>query len=214
MAIIQKIIYGEHSVKLDLDNGESWKLPYSVVSDYSLKSGLLLEGEVYLKIYDESLKYACMQKALAHLALRNRSAHELRTYLKKKLFKDEHIETAITLLREKGYVNDYDFALSFIKSRMAMKKYGSRIIKRDLFLKGIDRNIIDATMEECNAYEVDEEALFIIANKKYNSVKDKKNSYMKTAGFLKGRGFEYEQIRKVLAMVIDKMEDEREDLND
>lgn len=211
MATIQKIIYGEHSVKLDLDNGESLKLPYAVVSEYFLSSGLLLEGEIYLKIYDESLKFACMQKALAHLSLRSRSAHELRTYLKKKLFREDHIETAITLLKEKGYVNDYDFSISFIKSRMAMKKYGSRIIKRDLFLKGIDRNIIDETMEECNAHEVDEEALFLLAQKKYRAVKDKKNSYMKTAGFLKGRGFDFDSIRKVLARVVEDMQDEEKD---
>lgn len=211
MATIQKIIYGEHSVKIDLDSGESLKLPYAVVSDYSLRSGLLMEKEIYLKIYDESLKFACMQKALGHLSLRSRSAHELRTYLNKKLFSHDHIEAVIAFLREKGYVNDYDFAFSFIKSRMALKKYGKQIIKRDLILKGIDRNIIDETMEECNANEVDEEALFLIAQKKYNAIRDKRNSYMKTAGFLKGRGFDYESIRKVLARVVEEIQDEEKD---
>jgi regulatory protein len=202
VAIIQKLIYGEHSVRADLDNGESLKLPYSVVSDYSLRSGSELEGEFYVKIYDESLKFACMDKALRYLSLRSRSAFEVGSYLKKKLFRAEHIESVISRLAEKGYINDYDFALSFIKSRMALKKYGRDIIRRDLYLKGIDRNIIDDTMEVSNANEVDEEALLSLAQKKYNAVKDKKNSYMKTAGFLKGRGFDYESIRKVLARVM------------
>jgi len=210
VAIIQKLIYGEHSVRADLDNGESLKLPYSVVSDYSLRSGLELEGELYVKIYDESLKFACMDKALRYLSLRSRSALEVRSCLKKKLFRAEHIESVISQLTQKGYINDYDFALSFIKSRMAMKKYGKEIIRRDLFLKGIDRNIIDETMEECNANEVDEDALYSLAQKKYNAVKDKKNSYMKTAGFLKGRGFDFESIRKILAKVIRETGEEQD----
>lgn len=207
MATIQKIIYGEHSIKLELDNGESLKLPYSAVSDYSLRSGKDITGKVYLKIYDDSLKFSCLQKGLAYLSGRSRSAHEMRVYLKKKSFNDEHIEYVIARLTERGYLNDYDFALSFIKSRIAMKKYGKEKIKRDLYLKGINRNIIDETMEECNANIVDEDALFSLACKKYDAVKDKKNSYMKTAAFLKSRGFDYDSIRKVLARVVNDMPD-------
>ena len=210
MAVIQKLIYGEHSVRADLDNGESLKLPYSVVSDYSLRSGDDLNGELYVKIYDESLKFDCMNKALRYLSLRSRSAFEVRSCLKKKLFRAEHIDSVLSSLTEKGYINDYNFALSFIKSRMAMKKYGRDIIKRDLYLKGIARNIIDAAMEECNANEVDEEALFSLAEKKYNAVKDKKNSYMKTSAFLKSRGFDYDSIKKVLARVAKDMPEDKE----
>ena len=210
MAAIQKIIYGEHSIKLELDNGESLKLPYSVVSDYSLSSGIDITGEVYLKIYDESLKFSCMQKGLSYLSGRSRSAHEMRVYLKKKAFSNEHIESVIIRLTERGYLNDYEFALSFIKNRISMKKYGMEKIKRDLYLKGIDRNIIDETLEECNARAVDEDALYSLAQKKYYAVKDKKNSYMKTAAFLKSRGFDYDSIRKVLARVIKEMPDEHE----
>lgn len=210
MAIIHKIIYGEHSVRVELDNGESLKLPYSVVAESSLRSGDDLQGDLYKRVYDESLKFACMDKALRYLSMRSRSAQEVRLYLKKKQCIEEHIESVLSLLSDRGYINDYNFALSFIKSRMAMKKYGRDIIKRDLYLKGIARNIIDAAMEECNANEVDEEALFSLAEKKYNAVKDKKNSYMKTSAFLKSRGFDYDSIKKVLARVAKDMPEDKE----
>jgi regulatory protein len=202
VAIIEKIIYGEHSIRLELANGESLKLPYSAVSDYSLRSGMDITGEVYLGIYNDSLKFSCLQKGLSYLSGRSRSCHEMQVYLKKKGFNNEHIQSVIEKLTERGYLNDYDFALSFIKNRISMKKYGKEKIKRDLYLKGIDRNIIDETMEQCNANIVDEDALFSLARKKYDAVKDKKNSYMKAAAFLKGRGFDYDSIRKALARVI------------
>ena len=85
MAIIEKIIYGEHSIRLELANGESLKLPYSAVSDYSLRSGMDITGEVYLGIYNDSLKFSCLQKGLAYLSGRSRSTHEMRVYLKKKI---------------------------------------------------------------------------------------------------------------------------------
>lgn len=211
MPSIEKIIYGEHSLRVFLDNGESLKLPYSAVSEYSLSTGQDISGDIYIKIYDESLRFFCMEKALFYLSRRSRSAREMSVYLKKKGFRTEHIDSVIDTLSSRGYINDYDFAVSFIRNRISMKKYGVERIKKDLFLKGIDRNIIDKTLEECNAYSVDEDVLFNMAMKKYNSVKDKKNSYMKTRAFLQSRGFDYDSIRKVLAGVIKEMPDEQEE---
>ena len=201
MPDIVKLIFKDNYVQLELDNSEKIKISYDAYGMYKISSGTTLTTECYMELYDESRKFECIEKAFGQLAVRGRSVDELRQYLKKKNFSGKHIEDTINYMKEKGYLNDYDFSMLFVKGRMKSGKSGKDIIVRDLYRKGVGKKIIDKVIRESGADVIDEDALYELAIKKYASVKDKDNSFMKVSNFLRGRGFDYESINRVLRKI-------------
>ena len=163
-----------------------------------ISSGMELETDVYLELYDESVKFECTQRAFGFLARRSRSAGEMKTYLRKKKYSDLLVEETVNLLVEKGYINDYDFAVSLINDRIRQGRWGRDLIIRDLYLKGVSKRIIDRTIRETGADKPDPDILYGLALKKFMSVKDKSNSFERVGNFLRQRGFDFESIRKAL----------------
>jgi len=201
MPEILKLIFRDNYVQLELDNSEKLKISLDTYTMYKISGGMTISPECYIELCEESRKFECMEKGFSHLATRGRSVDELRQHLKKKNFSEKHIEETLDYLKEKGYLNDYAFAMSFVKAKMKSGKSGKDIIVRDLYRKGVGKKIIDRVIRESGADITDEDALYEIAVKKYNSVKDKDNSFMKVSNFLRSRGFDYESINRVLRRI-------------
>lgn len=208
MLRVDKIIFRENSVQIELDNSEKLVVSYSAYSMYKISAGTELTAESYMELFDESKKHQCMEKGLNQLAARSRSVDELRRYLMKKNFSEKHIEETLNYLKERGYLNDYDFSESFVKSKLRSGKSGKAIIVRDLYRKGVERKIIDKVVRETGLNAPDEVALYQLAVKKYMSVKDKENCFVRVGNFLRGRGFDYESIKRVLRRIKSEYNDE------
>ena len=198
MPVITKLLFRENLVTAELDNGEVLGFSYPVYSQYKLSSGMDISGDLYMELYEESRKTECWEKALKYLAVRSRSVDEMEKYLRKKNFTDNQISETVRMLKDKKYLDDYEFSTGIVKSRMKSGRYGRDIIVRDLYSKGINRRIIDKVIKECGADNTDEERLYALALKKYMSVKDKDNSISRVGNYLRQRGFDYESIKKVL----------------
>lgn len=201
MPEIIKLIFNKNSVQLELNNSEMIKISYDAYSMYKISDGMSLSAECYVELYEESRKFECMEKAFSQLSARGRSVDELRQYLKKKNFSEKHVEETLDYMKEKGYLNDYDFSMSFVKEKIKSGKSGKDIIIRDLHRKGVGRKIIDKVIRESGADVTDDDALFGLAMKKYMSVKDKENCFVKVSAYLRGRGFDYESINRVLRRI-------------
>lgn len=201
MPTVIKLNFRDNYVQLEMDNSEKPRISLETYSMYKLSSGTELSTEGYMELYEESRRFECTQKALSLLASRGRSVDELRQHLKKKNFSGKHIEESLSYLKTKGYLNDYDYSMSLVKTKLKTGKTGKDIIVRDLYRKGIDRKIIDKVIRESGANVADLDALYELAVKKYNSVKDKENSFVKVSNFLRGRGFDFESISKVLRRI-------------
>lgn len=198
MPVIIKLLFNENHVKVELENGENLRLSYDAYTQYKISSGMELSGDLYSEIYEESRKFECRSKGLSYLGLRARSVDEMKKYLKKKKFSDREIDDTIEYLKGKGYLDDYEFAILFTKDRMKSGKRGKDLIVQDLYRKGLGRREIDRAIRECGADVADEEAVFQLAQKKYESVKNKNNPAAKVANYLRQRGFDYDVIKKVL----------------
>ena len=198
MPEIVKLLFKDNVVAAELDSGEILNFSYNAYSQYKLSSGMVIEGDLYDELYDESRKTECRDKALKFLAVRSRSVDEMEKYLRKKKFSDSQVAETTGYLKEKGYLDDREFSRGFVKSKMKSGKFGADIIIRDLYRKGIHRKTIDKVMKECGAGEPDMEKLFELALKKYNSLEGRENRAAKVGNYLRGRGFDYESIKKVL----------------
>jgi len=197
MPKIQKISINSN-VLVFLDSGETLRISYESYSNHNLQSNMEIDQELYLKLSDESCYLNCLYKALSYLGRSSKSIAQMRIYLTKKGFPEKIIQQTIEYLMEKNYLNDYNFALHYIKNKIASGKKGALVIKSELIKKGVNRHIIEEALQESNAYDVDMDALYEMALKKYKSIKDKDNAYGKIFSFLINRGFDYRAISSVL----------------
>jgi regulatory protein len=124
------------------------------------------------------------------LKFRLRSRKELSCRLKRKNFPHPIIEKTLDFLEEKNFLNDRQFARSWIEGRLK-KPYGAKRIRQELKLKGIGEDIIKAEMEGLKAGSAEEESLRRLAQDKMNKMnglepmKAKRRLY----GYLLRRGF-------------------------
>jgi regulatory protein len=204
MLCVVKIFFKDSIVSVELDNGEFLNLSYDAYSQYKISSGMNIQGDLYSELYEESRKTECKDKAFKYLTMRARSVDEMEKYLKKKKFSESQVAETVEYLKEKGCLDDREFSRGFVKSKMKSGKYGADIIIRDLYRKGIDRKTIGRVMRECGADAPDMEKLYELALKKYNSLEGRDNRVAKVGNYLRGRGFDYYSIKKVLRMLADR----------
>ncbi len=81
------------------------------------------------------------------LAIRSHSIQELKTKLSRKTNDDNSITQVITYLTEKGYLNDTEFAKSFVNSRLS-RHLGPALLKYELGRRGIAPNIINQVLKK------------------------------------------------------------------
>ena len=179
-------IDGEYLLTVDPD---TW---YSL--DYSNGDEITPEElEKFRFIVSSRLAYA---QALRFLTLRAHSASELYKKIIKK-HSPEAAEFAVGRCRELGFIDDADFAERYAQELAEKKHYGASRIRNELFLKGIDREIIDNTL---SSLEFDtENAIIGIIEKKYSGcLSDEKGRRRMIAGLVR-LGYSYSDIKSALS---------------
>lgn len=162
--------------------------------DYS--DGAELSDEEFEKLKFEIDSRKAYAQALRFLTLRAHSADELYKKLIKKHI-PECAEFAVEKCRELGFINDYDFAVTYANELAQKKKFGTSRIKNELFIKGIDREIIDSVINEIET-DYSQSIIDIIEKKYYNCLSDDKGRQKMIAGLMR-LGHSYSDIKSVLA---------------
>ena len=145
---------------------------------------------------DQLLKRAKL-RALHLLEVKDRTEAQLRQKLKEDGYPDEVTDAALQYVKGFGYVDDNRYAENFIQSRRNSKS--RREIQAALYQKGLDREIVQRTLEIC--YDGNDETATIrriLEKKRYHQEdatdRDRKRMY----AYLSRKGFRYEDIQQVL----------------
>lgn len=89
------------------------------------------------------------QRAAKLLAAKQRSVEELRErLLTGRGATPELVETVIERLREYGYLDDARFAQSYASLRVQQRPIGRQRLQRDLWQKKIDKQTVDAALDQ------------------------------------------------------------------
>lgn len=147
----------------------------------------------------EKPKKSAHEAAYSYLANRMRSVHELRCYLRDKGYESSEADDAIDELKEMGYLDDYQYALRYYEYNHD-KRRGSLRAERELFEKGIDREIIRNAKEDYlfeSAVDEYEDALAEARRALDGKMPDDKTS-AKIARKLENKGYSRSDIFKVL----------------
>ncbi len=139
--------------------------------------------------------------ALKLLSIRARSQSEMEKLLEDRGFSEEEIATTISILKEKNYLDDFQFAYQYSLFSATNRLMGRHRIFQKLLEKGVAAQIIHHALDQVFS-EIDEEKLLEKAiGKKVrldglpHTIKDLKRLY----DYIYRRGFPTELIWKKLA---------------
>ena len=203
MVTISTIQYKDDFLQVLLDTSEALRIPYGVSGMFHLEAGKVVDPLEYQQLKEESDRFTCKRKAYDYLEVRNRSASELERSLSRKGFSKDIIREVIMDLQDRGYVDDYQYALQFIRSKRRAKTIGDNLLRAELNKRGVDRRLVAKALKNSRQDEPAFNDIYTLALKKAERVKAKKNPYGKVYQYLGQRGFEYEDIQKVMRRLKD-----------
>jgi regulatory protein len=161
-------------------------------------------------ITDDELYERLVNAVFRFLSVRPRSRKEIADYLRKKTSKNESdtsavIEKVINRMTELGYIDDFKFAQWWVEQRQAFKPKGDQFIKRELMVKGVDRDLIDQALTQSDTSSQKELALTAVRKKlplwsKLPLIMQKQKLY----SFLGRQGFDSDTIRSTIDEVTGK----------
>lgn len=139
------------------------------------------------------------RNAFQMLKFRNRSRREIYDRLKRKGFPEEIISQVIDFLTRLKYLDDAEFARSWSQSRIA-KPLGLRRISFELKQKGVEKKIIEQTLEKLKQGYSEQRVIEGIAKEKFNKMKslDEFKAKSRIYGHLIRRGFNPEAIKEAI----------------
>lgn len=199
-----------------LDGEFAFGADEDLVVNFRLVTGKVIASEDSEKILFESQVGKLMERMYGLFAIRGRSEKEVRDRLRIKnaelRMKDKEqiselvIESLIEKLKEKGLINDLEFAKAWVEARRKSKQKGKVALKSELIQKGISRDIIEdifsnESIEESNNEDVLASQALEKKLKAWQSLSEvefKKKAYE----FLSRRGFDYSTISTVVANYI------------
>lgn len=139
--------------------------------------------------------------AVRYLSYRPRSVKEMQDYLKKKQVSSEHSKAVVTKLIEQKFLNDAEFAASWVRTRVLLKPLSQRVLQMELQQKGVSEDIITAVLsqqEDASGNDFEMARLLVQKRKKKYEGLSRQERYQKLGGFLGRRGFSYDVIKRVI----------------
>lgn len=200
-------------MKLTYKKGKGDKIHISIDGEYALTVDEMYFASLYLKDGQEisQEEYTALSEtvnirrayncAVSLLSRRDHSEKELLRKLKEKGY-SEGAEAAVERLKQGGYVDDEHFCRLFASELVRLKGYGKRRIEQELYLKGVDREIIGNVLDEIS---FDSDKLSDIIKRRYLSKMTDEKGRQKAFNALLRLGYTYGEIRDALKNLDDEI---------
>lgn len=145
---------------------------------------------------------AAREQCLRLLAIRPRSADELRRRLKSGRFEDRVVESVLAGLARAGLVDDEEFARAWVASRQASGGAGQRKLRWELRRRGVAEDIIRTVVDE----EMDDEAEFRqaleLARRRMRGSPSEPKTLARLQRLLSSRGFGFDTVEAVIRRIV------------
>lgn len=200
MIVTDIVEISKTKARVCVDEEISFALYKSELRKLAIKKNSELSSETYDMIMNEVLLKRAKLRCMNLLKSRDYSEYQLVTKLKQGLYPEKVIDAAVAYVVSCGYVDDIRYAQSYIQC--AGQSKSRRQIENDLVRKGISKETIEQAYVQCSEEDspvAEEELIHKLLEKKHF---DRQNATYedrrKMVGFLYRRGFELDQIYKVI----------------
>ena len=179
---------------LYLDGEYTASIDTKTLLEQRVDVGCELDDDDLQELISLSDENRAKEKALRLISYRSHSKKELTEKIRR-TSTDEAAQKAADRMEELGLVNDGDFARRYAEQLLTIKHMSKRGAAMELQRKGIDRDMIEETLDEI---EVDpREQIVEFLSKKYKNLDDEKIKRRAIAA-LRRLGYGWEDIRSAL----------------
>lgn len=199
---IKPSLHNDSRVNVFINGAYDFSLEISQVIDLKVKIGKSFTKKELDSLKNESEFGKLYTTTLEWLLTRPHSEKEIRDHLKLRQVKrrmsnkhadkilpditDESIRRVLIRLKEKGYIDDYQFAKFFVENRFVKKGISFTRLRQELVKKGIEKSIIDEVLRDSDRDDLSEiNKIIDKKSKKYNKLQLK--NYLIRQGFPSSR---------------------------
>jgi len=171
-----------------------------LVVKYGLRRGLVLNDNLFHKIYIENRIIKAKQTVYNYVSYKQRTEKEVRSKLISKGFKDKEIDIAINFLYDFKLLDDWKFAQSYAKDYIKRKNVSANKLSYELRKKGISKYIANQIIDEYYPFDQIDNIIRKAAEKKLKAVSYKplRKQRESVTSYLQRQGFYWNEINKVL----------------
>lgn len=168
-----------------------------IIDEMKFSEGMELNEDEFNQKLEIILYKSALREALLILTRSSKTKNELIQKLKEKSYPERIIDRVTEYLLEIGYINDENYAESYIGTMKNTTGISSRSLYYKLAGKGIDGELIQQKLDEA---EIDDFASALkAAQKKASGLKgDKKEKSTKLIGYLYRKGYGMDVCRRVI----------------
>ena len=182
-----------------LDNFNTYDFYEEIILKYELLITKSIEEIKLNKIIDDNKNYESYYEALKTLKRTIKTKEEIIKLLKEKKYNKTSIEFAIKTLEKQGYLNDKNYAKSYVHNAIITSNKGPKKIEQELIKKGVTSLDYNEALEEfTNVLEKEKIEKLISKKIKSNHNKSAKILKQKIELDLINNGFSKDIIKEVL----------------
>lgn len=144
----------------------------AVLASFNLKKGDCLgDDEISDVLLAEERKHV-KESAYRYLSGRAHSEKELRTKLLRKDYSENLVDAVLEEFKVAKLIDDREFALAFARSRILNKPMGERLLRQDLWRKGISEPLIEHAVKDAYSEHPQLEVALKLLEKRQSRYKD------------------------------------------
>jgi regulatory protein len=204
-------------INVFLDDRFALGISLDTLAREGLYVGQYIDAACWQRLESAEQASKARHAALRFLQARPRSVAEVRERLQRKQFAAPLIEHTIARLSDMGMLDDNAFARFWVENRNACRPRGPQALRNELYRKGIDRAVIDATLQDETLTGGEHERALLLARgvlAKYASAPDRITFQRRMGGYLQRRGFGYDTIRPILDLLWEEVSQQTDTATD
>lgn len=205
--IVERIVSkDDEKATVFFDNGEKLVLHKDVLYQSGLRKGDEVSSDRFSSLNHQETFYLIKQKAFRLLQRRIHTSRELYTKLRQKFSDELLIKNCLTELKQKGFINDREFAFAFISEKQKSKKWSKAKLKSELIKRGVSNEIISEVLNQAFDTKKETESAKELAEKKLSQIvkkeNDKRKVFQKIMMYLQSKGYDYEMSSEVVRKIL------------
>ena len=187
-------------VKIYINNDFAFVLYKGEISKYGLKEGQEIPSNTYSVIMNKLFDRG-KERALYMLDKSYKTKRYVMDKLKAGLYPESIIDKVVSFLEEINLINDLRYAEMYIDYKRGSKS--KKQIVQDLYVKGVDKKLIDQAFEESDFSDTESLKKYIEKRKNKYDLSDRKD-IQKFYSYLVSKGYSYGDVKDALKDYIDE----------
>ncbi len=180
-------------VNIYINDEYAISMNYDLLLKNNLKVGENVDDQFLNELVLENEKSLALSRSAKLLSKNLKTIKQMKEYLYGLGYGPSVVNYCIEKLSEYNYVNDQNYANIYLRS--VKNKYGKFKIENELIKKGVQKNVIEETLQD---FKVDESVIEALSKKFLKNKEINNDTISKLIRHLLSKGYSYDDIKGVV----------------